>query len=250
MNMKLSYRDKVVFIVVIVIIILVAGFMLFVKPKFEEIDVAKYDLEAVQSRKDEIDAKIATLPDIVDNIKEIAKDVGEKQVIFLDEMDPYLNEIYIREALSSYNLEYTTIGTSYTVASTINRYTVSPAHILTYGNKMNADLYHELPEIYYDRYNNVAAATYPNTILGVTTMNLAFKSDADFRTAYNVIDRLATDEKAIVLNTIANDLNDANVAQDRDIVVTLTMYSILPLNVDRILEEETGEVKPLETPAE
>ncbi|MCH5348570.1 MAG: hypothetical protein J1E40_04540 [Oscillospiraceae bacterium] len=249
MNMKLSYRDKVVFIVVIVIIILVAGFMLFVKPKFEEIDVAKYDLEAVQSRKDEIDAKIATLPDIIDNIKEIAKDVGEKQEIFLDEQDPYLNETYVRDALSNQNLEYLVMTTAYTTASTINRYTVNPAHILTYTNKMETDLYHELPEIYYDRFNDVPPETYPNTILGVTNMTFAFKSDADFRTAYNVIDRLATDEKTIVLNTISCDLKN-EVAEDREVSIALTMYSILPLNVDRILEEETGEVKPLETPAE
>ncbi|MDE7289774.1 MAG: hypothetical protein K2N71_09800, partial [Oscillospiraceae bacterium] len=96
MNMKLSYRDKVIFIVVIVIIILVAGFFLFIQPKFKEIEGAKYNLETKQQEKVELETKIASLSTIIDEIKAAADEIGEKQEIFLAEQDPYLNEIYLR----------------------------------------------------------------------------------------------------------------------------------------------------------
>lgn len=243
MNMKLSYRDKVVFIVVIVILILVAGFFLLIKPKFEEIDTAKYNLENAQAEKDSIDAKIATLPALIEDMKTAAKEIGEKQGIFMEEQHPYLNEMYIRDALSSVNPRYTAVSTTYTTAGAINRYTVGKRNILAYENKMIADLYEELPQEVYDEYNRVAPPSYPGSVIGVTTMSLTFENDANYRTAYNVINRLAQDEKAIIVNSIG--FNE----EAEQMSCALTLYSINPLNVEKVLEE-TDEVKPLETPAE
>ena len=174
MNMKLSYRDKVIFIVVIVIIILVAGFFLFIQPKFQEVESAKYNLESKKQERVEIETKIATLPNIIDDIKAVADEIGEKQGIFMEEQDPYLNETYIREALAAERLDIKSMDTTYTTAGEINRYTVRPAHVLAYENKISADLYNELPQEVYDAYNNVAPETYPNTIIGITTVNVTF----------------------------------------------------------------------------
>ena len=56
--MKLSYRDKVVLIVLLVIAIWVVGVMYFIKPKFEELDTAnkEYDEQVtlLNKKKDEI----------------------------------------------------------------------------------------------------------------------------------------------------------------------------------------------------
>ena len=236
MNMKLSYRDKVIFIVVIVIIILVAGFFLLIKPKFEEIDVAKYNLETKQAEEAAVNEKIATLPTIVEEMKSVARAVGEKQDIFMPEQLPYLNEQYIRDALDKTGVEYIAMTTSYTGAGAIGRYTTSPAFILAYENKMIADLYGELPQEVWDVYNRVPGPAYPAAIIGVTTVSLSFRSSADLRGAYNVINRIAEDEKTIVLNNIAFE-NVIEGEQYRDLGITITMYSINPLNVDRVLEE-------------
>ena len=146
MNLKLSYRDKVIFIVVMIILVLVAGFFIFIKPKFESVEIAKANLAAKQQEKADIEAKIGTLSDIIDNMKATAEEIGEKQEIFLDEAHPYVNETYIRDALSSLNLDITSMNTSYTTAAAISRYTVAKQNYLAYENKMNADLYNELPQ--------------------------------------------------------------------------------------------------------
>ncbi|MCH5194439.1 MAG: hypothetical protein J1F11_10790 [Oscillospiraceae bacterium] len=241
MNMKLSYRDKVVFIVVIVILILVAGFFLLIKPKFEEIDTAKYNLETKQSERDEIDQKIATLSVLIEDMKTAAKDIDERQGMFMTEQDPYLNEMYIRDIFARYNVKYSSFQTDYTGAGGIYRYTVSPAHILAYDNKIIADLYNELPQEVYDVYNRVQAEAYPDSIIGVTTMNITFDNDDDFRTAYNMIDAIAGDELTVLV-TSAN-LEKTN----KDVSMSIVAYSINPVNVEKVLEE-TDDIKPLETP--
>ena len=75
MNLKLSYRDKVIFIVVMVILVLVAGFFLLIRPKFEQVELAKETLAQKQQEKADIDAKIDTLPIIIDNLKATAEEI-------------------------------------------------------------------------------------------------------------------------------------------------------------------------------
>lgn len=250
MNLKLSYRDKVIFIVVMVILVLVAGFFLLIKPKFGQVEVAKANLTAKQQEKTDIDTKIGTLQGIIDTLKETAKSIGEKQEIFLDEAHPYINEGYIKEVLADVGADVKSISTSYTTAGGISRYTIGKEHILAYDNKMSSDLYNELPQEVYDVYNGVPAPTYPSTIIGVTNVDLTFESDVRLDRAYDVMDRIAEDEKTIILNTINTSTEVEEGVNQRDVAINLTMYSIFPLNVDKVMEE-TAEVKPIEqTPEE
>lgn len=249
MNLKLSYRDKVIFIVVMVILVLVAGFFIFIKPKFESVELAKANLAAKQQEKAGIDAKIGTLSDIIDNMKATAEEIGEKQEIFLEEAHPYVNETYIRDALSGLNLDITSMSTSYTTAAAINRYTVVKQNYLAYDNKMNADLYNELPQEVYDLYNNVPPQAYPGTIIGVTHVTFSFNLGTNsINKIYDVMDKLADDEKTIVLNSLSTESEPENEA-DANVSVNLTMYSIFPMNVEEVLKE-TDEVKPIEPAAE
>lgn len=256
MNMKLSYRDKVIFIVVIVIIILVAGFFVFIQPKFKDVESAKYNLETKQQEKVDIETKIATLDSIIEKIKATADEIGEKQEIFLAEQDPYLNENYIRESLQAEGLDIKSMNTAYTTANAINWYAVRAKNILAYDNKINADLYNELPQEVYDAYNNVSPEVYPNTTIGVTTVTVSIDGGTNpIDVANKAMNKIAEDEKTIILNTIeagmAEDSSEGEAAES-EVNVTITMYSIFPLNVEQVKQEST-EIQPIEaseTPAE
>lgn len=247
MNMKLSYRDKVIFIVVIVLIILVAGFFLFIQPKFEEIETAKFNLEQTKQQKVEIETKIATLPTIIENIKSVADEIGEKQEIFMAEQDPYLNEIYIREALTAERLVIRSMNTTYAAAGAIDWYAVEAKNLLAYDNKMSADLYNELPQEVYDLYNEVPPETLKNTVIGVTVVEATFSGGLDpIGEAKKALDRIAKDEKAIILNTISTSTENKNEEEEPTVTATVTIYSIFPLNVEQV-KQETADIKPIET---
>lgn len=248
MSLKLSYRDKVIFIVVMVILVLVGGFFLFIKPKFQDVEAAKINLETKQQEKMDIDSKISTLPGLIQSMKDTATSIKEKQEIFLPEGMPYENENYIREFLNELNIAIESMTTNYTTAAGISRYVVNEKYILSYDNKMMADIYEELPIEVYNHYNQVMREEYPSAIIGVTNMTVTFKSPVNSTDVYEVIDRIADDEKTIILNTVATEVITFGDAEEVESSVTLTLYSIYPLNVEKILEE-TDEVKPLEQPA-
>lgn len=168
----------------------------------------------------------------------------------MTEQDPYLNEIYIREAFASERLEVRSINTTYTTAGPIDWYSVSPAHILAYDNKMSADLYNELPQEVYDAYNNVPHEVYPNTIIGVTTVNVTLDGGTDpVEQANRAIDRIAEDEKTIILNTIATEVKETTGEEgDNSVTVTMTLYSVFPLNVEQVKQEST-DIQPIEPAA-
>ena len=249
MNLKLSYRDKVIFIVVMVILVLVAGFFLFIKPKFEAVEMAKNVLEQKEQEKAEIDETINTLPDIIETLKTTAKEIDELQGIFLEEGHSYVNETYIREIFNELNVEVLEMTTEYTEADELSKYVVKPANILAYDHKIDSDLYNELPQEVYDKYNGVKAEKFADAIIGVTLMKVKFNSDLELQDAYAAIDRIAEDEKSIILNSIGtDDISEATDDPAYEMEATITMYSIFPLNVEKVLEE-TAEVKPLEETA-
>lgn len=51
---KLSYRDRIIILIVLIIMILVIGFMLLIKPKFKDISAAEDSLNNAQSQWNEI----------------------------------------------------------------------------------------------------------------------------------------------------------------------------------------------------
>lgn len=246
MSLKLSYRDKVIFIVVMIILVLVAGFFLFIKPKFEAVEQAKNILAEKEQEQAEIDETINTLPDIIETLKNTAKEIDELQEIFLEEGHPYVNETYIREIFNELDIEILEMNTEYTAADELSKYIVTPKHILAYENKMNADLYNELPQEVYDKYNKVKKDKGKEAIIGVTYMIVKFNSDLELNDTYAAIDRLAEDEKTIILNTIGTeDISVETSEPVYEMEATLTMYSVFPLNVEKVLEE-TAEIKPIE----
>ena len=127
--MKLSYRDKVIFICVIVIVIIIAGFFLFIKPKYQEMNVAYANLEAKQTEKEEVQAKIDTLPGLVENLKTIAKDIEETQEFFLADQEPYLNEQFVMEMLEGCGVTVESMSTTYTQGNNIVEYMVYPKNV-------------------------------------------------------------------------------------------------------------------------
>ena len=54
MSMKLSYRDKVIIIVVSVIVVLGIGIFCFAKPKYESLQVSKERLSAKQTEQQQV----------------------------------------------------------------------------------------------------------------------------------------------------------------------------------------------------
>lgn len=120
--MKLSYRDKVIFICAIVVIILIAGFFLFIKPKYNSMNLAKSSLEIKQSEKADVEAKINTLPELVEQLKASADGVNDVQSYFfsaVNEDDKITVDVNGEERmLINLNRVLTSMSRSFTICLT------------------------------------------------------------------------------------------------------------------------------------
>ncbi len=235
--MKLSYRDKVIFVCVIVVLILVAGVFLFIKPKFEEMNYAKIALEAKQVERDDLQAKIDTFPQLVETLKAVAEDVEELQSCFLTEQDPYLNEQFIHEILDKNNVEVLSMTTNYTVAGKFQEYIVYPSNVVSFDLLVNGDLYNELPQEVYDNYNGVKASSGDAIIIGVTDMEVVYNDTFELSKVLKFVDEIADYGKT--MNIIAVDKQDKSnsVETETNGTLALRLYSIYPLNVEKVMEE-------------
>lgn len=233
--MKLSYRDKVIFVAAIVIVILVAGIFLFIKPKFESMNYAKLALDAKKSEEADVKAKIDTLSDIIASLKTTAQDVGEVQEYFLETQDPYLNEQYVREILGN-NVTTLSMNTQYTEADDLEEYVVNPANVVSYDLRMNSDLYNELPQEVYDNYNKVGKREGSSIVIGVTTMSVGYRDKVDYSGIYKFIDAVKDAGKTVIVTEFARGEDEQNETQ-LESSINLKLYSISYLNVDKVMEE-------------
>lgn len=233
--MRLSYRDKVIFVAAIVIIIVVAGIFLFIKPKFESMNYAKLALDAKKSEEADVKAKIDTLSDIIASLKTTAQDVGEVQEYFLETQDPYLNEQYVREILGN-NVTTLSMNTQYTEADDLEEYVVNPANVVSYDLRMNSDLYNELPQEVYDNYNKVGKREGSSIVIGVTSMSVGYRDKVDYSGIYKFIDAVKDAGKTVIVTEFAKGEDEKNVTQ-LESSINLKLYSISYLNVDKVMEE-------------
>lgn len=67
--MKLNYRDKIILGILLAFVILLGGFFLLIKPRYNDIKDNQATLENVRKEKKEVDDKIAEIKPLKENIK-------------------------------------------------------------------------------------------------------------------------------------------------------------------------------------
>ena len=265
--MKLSYRDKVIFICAIVVIILIAGFFLFIKPKYNSMNLAKSSLEIKQSEKADVEAKINTLPELVEQLKASADGVNDVQSYFFSavneddkitvdvngeekdaykiEQGPYQYEQIIHDMLDSAGVDVRSILTTYTTGSQVSEYMVPVKNAYAYDLLMQADLYNELPQAVYDLYNKVAAETGDSIVIGVTNITVGYTDSFALTNLFKFVDAVADDERTMSILAVSSG-EATEGATEAEGSIDMVLYSIMPLNVDKIMEEnDTVEIVPV-----
>lgn len=245
--MKLSYRDKVILLCVIVVIVLVAGFFVFIKPAAANSDTAKLALEQKQAEQAEVQAKIDTLPTLIETLKSTAETVDELQMNFLDDQLPYQNEQMLHEILAKDGVEIISMNVSYTSEGSKSEYMVYPKNVLAYELQINSDLYHKLPQEVYDKYNKVPNPSGATAKIAVTSVTIGYTEPYDIKDVLSFVDTIAGDDRTMTVLAISTGEKPED---NRDIEGTISMnlYSVNKMDTTEIKEET--EEKALEAAAE
>ncbi|WP_295210898.1 hypothetical protein [Ruminococcus sp.] len=219
--MKLNYRDKIILIVVFVILVLVAGFMLFVKPAIDDCSAASDELESAKVTLSDLQDQIDKDKNLAAEIQTLYTSTSQVAANFYDYQTSYRATDKLRELFDTKNVNITNTSMSisaysstvlqpYTYASTIT-YTEFDQKVDQYnGADSSADSAADA--------NAAAASTDANAVtasaqtIGCYTLDVSFNSSLDgFK---NFADNLSTNtEKSMVIKTISiDDVNESEIS--------------------------------------
>lgn len=230
--MKLNYRDKMILIVVFVLLIIVAGFMLFIKPAIDECSQASSDLESAKVQLSELEDQVDKDKNLAAEIQTLYTSTSQVAANFYDYQVAYKATDKVREL---FNVDDVKIKNSNMTISSYGSTVLSP---FTYESTATATDF----DTKVDEYNNasttdssvadantdVNAADTNETAaqtIGYYSLNIQFKSSlSGFK---NFADNLTTNnEKSMVIENVnIENVNESEISG----TMTLNMYVLKKL---------------------
>lgn len=234
--MKLNYRDKMILIVVFVLLIIVAGFMLFIKPAIDECSQASSDLESAKVQLSELEDQVDKDKNLAAEIQTLYTSTSQVAANFYDYQVAYKATDKVREL---FNVDDVKIKNSNMTISSYGSTVLSP---FAYESTATATDF----DTKVDEYNNASttdssaadANTDANTdanaadtnetaaqTIGFYSLNIQFKSSlSGFK---NFADNLTTNnEKSMVIENVSiENVNESEISGS----MTLNMYVLKKL---------------------
>lgn len=230
--MKLNYRDKMILIVVFVLLIIVAGFMLFIKPAIDECSQASSDLESAKVQLSELEDQVDKDKNLAAEIQTLYTSTSQVAANFYDYQVAYKATEKVREL---FNVDDVKIKNSNMTISSYGSTVLSP---FAYESTATATDF----DTKVDEYNNASttdsSAADANTdanaadtnetaaqTIGYYSLNIQFKSSlSGFK---NFADNLTTNnEKSMVIENVSiENVNESEISG----TMTLNMYVLKKL---------------------
>ena len=230
--MKLNYRDKMILIVVFVLLIIVAVFMLFIKPAIDECSQASSDLESAKVQLSELEDQVDKDKNLAAEIQTLYTSTSQVAANFYDYQVAYKATDKVREL---FNVDDVKIKNSNMTISSYGSTVLSP---FAYESTATATDF----DTKVDEYNNASttdsSAADANTdanaadtnetaaqTIGYYSLNIQFKSSlSGFK---NFADNLTTNnEKSMVIENVSiENVNESEISG----TMTLNMYVLKKL---------------------
>ena len=230
--MKLNYRDKMILIVVFVLLIIVAGFMLFIKPAIDECSQASSDLESAKVQLSELEDQVDKDKNLAPEIQTLYTSTSQVAANFYDYQVAYKATDKVREL---FNVDDVKIKNSNMTISSYGSTVLSP---FAYESTATATDF----DTKVDEYNNASktdsSAADANTdenaadtnetaaqTIGYYSLDIQFKSSlSGFK---NFADNLTTNnEKSMVIENVSiENVNESEISGS----MTLNMYVLKKL---------------------
>lgn len=230
--MKLNYRDKMILIVVFVLLIIVAGFMLFIKPAIDECSQASSDLESAKVQLSELEDQVDKDKNLAAEIQTLYTSTSQVAANFYDYQVAYKATDKVREL---FNVDDVKIKNSNMTISSYGSTVLSP---FAYESTATATDF----DTKVDEYNNASttdsSAADANTdanaadtnetaaqTIDYYSLNIQFKSSlSGFK---NFADNLTTNnEKSMVIENVnIENVNESEISGS----MTLNMYVLKKL---------------------
>ena len=245
MSMKLSRRDRIIFLCGIVLIVGIVGFLALLKPKYADVQAANDRLAAKQAEEAEVQAKIDTLESLKKRLEDDVKSVSEYQKQFISEKDIFQTQqisTYLMDLLEPSGVEIVSMSVPTLAPGTLAAYTYNK-NALAYEMRMNADIAHQLPEEVYYAYNQNYPVPPPAVQIGRSTVTVSYRCE-DPMSIFDAIELIAENDKDVYLTTVSSETaveadSEGGVSAYVEGTITVEVYTINPLDPEDIDKEVT-----------
>lgn len=248
MSMKLSYRDKVIVIVVAVLVILGVGIFCFIKPQMESLQASDDRLTAKQSEEAQVKDRIGTLDDLVKRLEDDIESVEESQKKFISEREngeTFQINMYLSTLLESSNIDIKSMLLSDLEATDLMAYEYDKL-ALAYPLKIYGDLQNELPEEVMNAYNGTSIPISDYNQVAGTIVTIGYECD-EADEVFSAIDLIANCDENIYLITCGASYEepaqtDSGESGRFEGEMVVLVYEIYPIDVDGF-EDSLKELK-------
>ncbi len=234
MMREMSYRDKMILLIISVIIILAVGFFALIRPKYNTLVQDRATYEATKTEWEGIDAKLQQIPVLKETITKDYKDSKEIAEMFVNEaFEPvngtfnnlkanYVLDQYIQPLVDESELKLSNFAAGGISSQTISYYYYTP-DTLTYSLLENADINGKYAQEVADLYKE------SNT--------LSERGTADVMT--NTVQLTVTGTKEHLMTFLGKIVEDENAVRVND--VNIADYTFGEGQTQTITEQQTDE---------
>lgn len=226
--MKLTRRDKVLLISVLVILILVLGGLFVAKPKYEVIQDKKIELQEIQKKQEETKAKMGTLEPLKEQLRGIVAEIDTIQEYYLDEMTTYETDMYISNLIDNLRVGSSKFEFTIPAVEQVNPYVIYKQNITAYDLKMNSYYNEEIPKEVIDAYNGNEQIFPTGIPVSITKYTITFGND--LMNALKIADKIEQDEKSLYVYS-ATSKNE-----DEDATVVIYLINTKKIDTQAILD--------------
>lgn len=226
--MKMSYRDKVILLSIVVIFVWVIGVMFFIKPKFEDLDKANTELDEKILTLNKKQEEIAADEGLEDRVKEAYKNVTNIANNFYDKMTTDEVSTLIDTKLDEVKITNDSMKLSQYSSATLATINASPIEAATEIDRIATK---KLVD------NNVVEVTEESSNNGPVTVpayNINFGYNCKLSDLQEFLEKLRTNnQKSLVVTACTiDDINESTISGSMTLVLMMMPRMQNPLEVN------------------
>lgn len=233
--MKMSYRDRMIALIVIVVALVLAGVFAIVKPLTTKISTNKASLASVTAEKEEIENTISKIDGLGDTIKSEYNESKAFAENFTDSRETYQADQFIQEYFNNNSVEVLSVTANEATNETIDFYSYTP-NVVTYPLLEAADINGTIAEETAEKLKtSTVLASLESQEVEVYSLDIQFYTKKDDILA--LIDDLKNlDENILITNleiedyTFAEDEKDNSLKGYSEGNMTINFYVLQPLD--------------------
>jgi len=209
---EMSYRDKMILIIISIVVVLAAGFFALIKPKYQTLVADKATYEATKADADDVQRKMEEIPVLQSTIKDTynaAKSVAamfvntafgeENDTLIVDNAQYHLGQ-YIQPALDESKLKVTSLEITPPVAQVVDYYYYTP-NAVTYSLLEAADVNGNYEAKVNDALE-VESILSERQTAEVMVSNMSISASGKREDIMTFIDKMKEDQNAIAITSL------------------------------------------------